>query len=256
MMSAEEEIRSLARRLKLPAIADYREHLADEPGPLFLKGLLQLLQAELAGREERSFTRRLKEARFPALKTLDTYEPNLLPHLSALQIQELATCEYIRSRHNVLGVGNSGTGKTHLSMALGIEALRQGFSVRFEMTVPLLDQLVEARDNRELRQQMRLFERCDLLILDEFGYQKLSAAQASMLFQLFAVRHERKSTYVTTNLEFSKWVDVIGDHLLTAALVDRFAHKSILLNMNGPSYRLKEGRQAAKAKSTLAKHPS
>lgn len=145
-------------------------------------------------------------------------------------------------------MGNSGTGKTHLGMALGIEALRQGFSVRFAGVMPLLDQLIEARDNKELSQQMRPLENCDLLILDEFGYLHLSPPQASMLFQLFAIRHERKSTYVTTNLEFSKWVDSIGDLTLTAALVDRFAHKSILLNMNGPSYRLEEGRGATRNK--------
>jgi len=249
-MSIQEEIRSLARRLRLPAIADYQEIFTDDPGPRFAEGLLQLLQAEVAGREERGFARRLKAARLPYFKTLDMYERRLLPHLSDVQIDELATCDFIRHKHNVLAVGNSGTGKTNLSVSLAIEALRQGFSVRFAMIMPLLDELIEARDNRELSHQMRTLEGYDLLILDEFGYQTLTQAQASMLFQVFAIRHERKSTYVTTNHEFSRWVDVTGNLMLTSALVDRFAHKSILLNMNGPSYRLKEGRQANKNKNT------
>jgi DNA replication protein DnaC len=227
-MSIQEEIRSLARRLRLPAIADYQEIFTDDPGPRFAEGLLQLLQAEVAGREERGFARRLKAARLPYFKTLDMYERRLLPHLSDVQIDELATCDFIRHKHNVLAVGNSGTG----------------------MIMPLLDELIEARDNRELSHQMRTLEGYDLLILDEFGYQTLTQAQASMLFQVFAIRHERKSTYVTTNHEFSRWVDVTGNLMLTSALVDRFAHKSILLNMNGPSYRLKEGRQANKNKNT------
>lgn len=232
MMAVDEQILALGRRLRLPVIANYREYLPDTTQHPFPETLLHLLQTEVAGREERSFARRLKDCRFPELKTLDTFQSGLLPYLSTAQVQELATCNYIRNRNNVLGVGNSGTGKTHLCIALGIEAIRQGFSVRFHMVMPLLDQLVEARDNRELRQQMRPLESCDLLILDEFGYQRLSQPQASILFQLFASRHERRSTYVTTNLEFSKWADILNEAMLTAALVDRFAHKSILLNMN------------------------
>lgn len=242
-MNVDEQIRAVARHLKLPAIADYREHLADNRQSSVAEALLQLLQAELAGKQERSLARRLKQARFPAPKTLDTFLPDRLPHLTPAQIGELAACHYIRQLDNVLAIGNSGTGKSHLAIALGIEATRQGFSVRFQMVMPLLDQLLEARDNRELRQQMRPLEACDLLILDEFGYQSLSQPQASMLFQLFAGRHEQKSTYVTTNLEFSKWGGVMNDPMLAAALVDRFAHKSVLLNMNGPSFRLQEGRQ-------------
>lgn len=242
-MSVDEQIRTLARRLKLPAVADFHEHLGETLTGDFPELLLRLLRAEADGRQERSIARRIQHARFPFVRTIDTFVPDRLPHLTPAQIRQLATCEYIRDRHNVLAVGSPGTGKSHLAMALGVEAARQGFTVRFHKVIPLMDQLIEARDARELRQHMAPLERCDLLILDELGYKKLAPEQASMLFELFANRHELQSTYLTTNLEFSKWVNILGDPMMTAALVDRFAHKCVLLNMNGPSFRLQDGRK-------------
>lgn len=252
MMTVDDEIRAIARRLQLPVVSAYRDHLDEAPPVDFAATLLHLLQVEADGKQERSFARRIKQAQFPYLKTLDTFIQDRLPHLTPAEIRALAACHYLREGHNVVAFGNSGTGKTHLSIALGAEAAWQGFSVRFHQVRTLVDQLTEARDNRELRQQMRPLERCDLLILDNLGYHHLSQPEASLLFQLFTERHERKSTYITTNLEFSKWAERLGgDQQLTSAFVDRFAHKSVLLNMNGPSYRLEDG-----GKATNQGHPS
>lgn len=242
-LTTDEQIVELAKYLKLPVFAAYQDYWTHIKDKTFPEALLCLMQLEVEGKQERSCARRMKEARFPMMKTLDMFDPNRLPHLRPEQVTELATCDFIRQKFNVLAVGSTGGGKTHLALAVGIKAIQSGFSVRFHMVNSLMDQLVEARHQHELQQYMKVLQSCDLLILDEFGYQQLPLEQANLLFQLFASRHEQRSTFVTTNLEFSKWVTVLGDPTLTAALADRFAHKSILLNMNGPSYRMTNGMQ-------------
>jgi DNA replication protein DnaC len=241
MTTTDEQIAELAKYLKLPVFAAYKDFQSDLEGKTFPEALLYLMQMETAGKQDRSCARRLKEARFPVIKTLDMFDPNRLPFLRPEQITELSTCDFIRKKYNVLAVGETGTGKTHLALAIGINAIHKGFSVRFHMVNALMDQLVEARHRHELQQYMKVLHSCDLLILDEFGYQQLPQEHANVMFQLFAGRHEQRSTYVTTNLEFSNWVTVLGDPTLTAALADRFAHKSVLLNMKGPSFRLANG---------------
>lgn len=248
-MTTTEQIRELAKHLQLPILAEYQDHLDEVVDKPFAEALLYLLQLEVTGKQERRCLRRMKDARFPMIKTLDMFDRSRLPKLNPRQIEELANCDYIRQRYNVLAIGNTGTGKSHLSMALGRKAVESGFTVRYHTVVTLVDQLITAQHRHELQQQIKPLQTCDLLILDEFGYQTLSQEQANLLFQLFVSRHEQRSTYVTTNLEFSKWVAVLGDPTLTAAFVDRFAHKSILLNMNGPSYRLSDGHKTSTSPS-------
>lgn len=234
------EIAALCKELKLPTIAKYYEYVNED----IADDLLTILQEERADRRLRSIARRTKEAGFPTLKTLDTFELDRLPNLKKEKIEELKTCEFIRQKQNLVAIGNAGTGKTHLLTALGVEAIRQGYTVRFKRAADLVTQMVEARDEKHLANYLKGLANYDAVIIDEVGYLNVDSVGASMLFQAFAVRYEQKSILVSTNLEFSKWVGFLGDPPLAAALIDRLAHNSIFLNMNGTSYRYQSTMQA------------
>ena len=158
-------------------------------------------------------------------------------------VMELARCEYIEHRENVITVGNSGTGKTHV--ALGLGACQKGMSVGFTTAAALVHELMEARDDRRLLNLQRQLARLRLLIIDELGFVPLSTTGAELLFEVFSQRYERGSVLVTTNLPFDEWTDVFGSERLTGALLDRLTHHVHILEMNGDSYRLKHSRQNA-----------
>jgi DNA replication protein DnaC len=202
--------------------------------------LLGLTEAELQVRAENRLKRRLKEARFPLMKTLETFHFEKAVGLDARQIQHLCTCEYISQCHNVILLGQSGTGKTHLATGLGIEACKQGFRTRFVTGCGLVNELVEAQQERVLSRLLKRYAGYDLLILDELGYVPFSKAGAELLFQVLAERHERKSVIVTTNLGFADWTQIFGEANLTAALLDRLTHRASILTCSWESYRLHE----------------
>jgi DNA replication protein DnaC len=179
---------------------------------------------------------------FPLLRTLDTFELENLEHVKPETIWSLADNNYIRRHENIICMGNPGMGKTHLSIALGILACNDGFRVRFYSAPALANELVEAQENHSLSRLQRQLSKVDLLILDDLSYLSFSRQQSELLFQVISERSERASLVISTNLEFSKWVQFFGDPMLTAALVDRVTHRAHILNMNGESYRLKEGR--------------
>ncbi len=176
------------------------------------------------------------------LRTLDTFELENLEHVKPKTIWSLADNNYIRRHENIICMGNPGMGKTHLSIALGILACNDGFRVRFYSAPSLANELVEAQENHSLSRLQRQLCKVDLLILDDLSYLSFSRQQSELLFQVISERSERASLVISTNLEFSKWVQFFGDPMLTAALVDRVTHRAHILNMNGESYRLKEGR--------------
>jgi DNA replication protein DnaC len=152
---------------------------------------------------------------------------------------ELATCNFIDNKQNVVAIGNCGTGKSHLMIALGIEAIARGYTVKFRRASDLVTQMTEAVNEKHLSQFIKNVNACDVLIIDELGYLTFDSAGANLLFQIFAARYETKSTLVTSNLEFSKWVTFLGkDEHMTAALIGRLIHLSTILNMNGEDYRL------------------
>lgn len=234
-----EKLDRLSKRLKLSVLSDYKNHL--KPGMSFEEGLVLLLEIEAATKERKSMERRIKNAGFPLIKTLDTFEFDTarLPNLKKEQVMELSGCEYIRQKRNVIAIGNSGTGKSHLMTALGIEAIKKGYHVKFKKASDLVNQMSEAQIDKQLTRYLKNLNNCHLLIVDELGYLTFDIQGASLLFQVFAARYETKSTIVTTNLEFSKWVSFLGDPGMSAALIDRLIHLSTLLNMNGESYRLR-----------------
>ena len=204
-----------------------------------------MIELELLDRERRTVERRIRAARFPATKSFDTFDFTAIPGLNRMLV--LARCEYILRRENIIALGNSGTGKTHVALALGLAACQKGFSVAFTTAASLVNQLMEARDERRLLKLQRDLQAVRLLIVDELGYVPLSPTGAELLFEAFSQRYERGSTIVTSNLPFEDWTSVLGSERLTGALLDRLTHHVSILTMNGDSYRLNQsaGRRRA-----------
>jgi DNA replication protein DnaC len=209
--------------------------------------LLRLSERELLDRERRAAERRIKAAKFPVIKTLDSFDFTAQPSINESLVRELAGGEYIDRRENVLLAGNSGTGKTHLATALGFTACAQGRRVRFFTVTGLVTYLLEAREDRQLQRILEQLGRHQLLILDELGYVPFSKAGAELLFEIVSRAYEQTSLIVTTNLPFENWTEVLGSERLTGALLDRLSHRIHILEANGQSYRLKESRQRLKS---------
>jgi DNA replication protein DnaC len=212
--------------------------------------LLRLAERELLDRERRSAERRVKAAGFPVIKTLDTFEFKSQPSLNPQLVRELVRGEYLDRRENVLLIGNSGTGKTHLASALAFAACQQGRHVRFFTVTGLVTKLLEAREERALERFHKRLERAHLLVLDELGYVPFSKAGAELLFEVVSRAYERTSLMVTTNLPFENWIEMMGNERLTGALLDRLTHRIHILEANGESFRLRE------SKRRLGRHKS
>ena len=225
------------KQLKLPTVLREYDKLAREcarDGIDHPTYLLRLIELELIDRERRTVERRIRAARFPATKSLDTFEFAAIPSLNKMLVLELARSEYILRRENVIALGNSGTGKTHIALALGLSACQKGFSVTFTTAAALVNQLLEARDERRLLKLQRDLQATRLLIIDELGYVPLSATGAELLFEVFSQRYERGSTIITSNLPFEDWTSVLGSERLTGALLDRLTHHDHILLPRGP----------------------
>ncbi len=232
------KIKELAKKLTLPIFADYKRYL--NPKSNFEENLEMLLDREYNGKDERRIQRRIKNAGFNVVKTLDTFNISRLQNVKKEEIDELASCKFIDEKKNCIAIGNSGGGKTHLLGALGVEAIKKGYTVKFRTASDIITQMSEAKDKNELSKYLKSINNCSVLIIDELGYIAYDIKASNLLFQVFAARYETKSTMITTNLKFSEWVKFLGDETLATALIDRLVHKSHILNMNGPSYRLEE----------------
>ena len=204
--------------------------------------LLRLAELELLERERRLVDRRIHQARFPAVKSLDSFDFAAIPSLNKLLVLELARCEYVERRENVIALGNSGTGKTHVALGLGLAACQKGLAVGFTTAAALVHELIEARDERRLLRLQKQLAAYRLLIIDELGYVPLSPTGAELLFEVFSQRYERGSVIVTSNLPFDEWTSMFGSERLTGALLDRLTHHVHILELNGDSYRLKVSR--------------
>ena len=174
------------------------------------------------------------------VKGIDSFDFTAIPSLNKMLVIELARGEYILRRENIIALGNSGTGKTHAALTLGLAACQRGFAVGFVTAASLVHQLMEARDEKRLLRLQAQLAACKLLIIDELGYVPLSPTGAELLFEVFSQRYERGSIIVTSNLPFEEWTSVFGSERLTGALLDRLTHHVHILEMNGDSYRLKK----------------
>jgi DNA replication protein DnaC len=233
-------IEGLCKELKLPAIG--REYAAlcrsaQKDGWAYELYLQELLSRELDQRRDNVMRRRLQEAKFPDIKTLDQLDWTALKGVSKPAIGALASGQFIEQGEDVVIVGPIGTGKTHLAIALGVEAIRRRTRVAFVRVAELVRQLVEAREERLLGRLHRHYRQIPLLILDELGFIPLNKTEAELLFNLLADRYERNATIVTSNLAFGEWVQVFGCEKLTTALLDRLAHHAHVLTTMGSSYR-------------------
>jgi len=241
------------KQLRLPTIQAEFEALAREAATAnedYRQYLLRLTELEVAARATNVLRARIKQAGFPASKDFDSYDFTAQPSLPKLKVLELAGGEWIMERSNICLVGNSGTGKTHLAIALGLAACRQGQRVRFFTAAGLVNRLEEAQKQYQLDRFLEQLDRADVLICDELGYLSFSRAGAELLFQVFAERYERKSLLVTSNLPFGDWVQVFQGERMTAALLDRLTHRCHILEMNGESYRFRESMKAKKGKAS------
>jgi DNA replication protein DnaC len=205
--------------------------------------LLQLSELELLDRERRAAERRLKAAKFPNLKTLESFDFQAQPTLNKPLFLELMRCAYLDKRENVLLIGNSGTGKTHLATALAAEACARGKRVRFWRVTELITQLLEAREERYLTRLKAQLAKLDLLVLDELGYVPASKVGAELLFDVISTAYERTSVLITTNLPFECWTEVLGSERLTGATLDRLTHRCHLMELRGESYRLQDAKR-------------
>ena len=243
------ELKANLKDLKLSAMAREIEvslRQASESGIGYEEFLLDLTRAEIQSRASNRLKRRIREARFPLIKPLETFDLQAVPDLDIRIFRELAACEFIKERRNVIFLGSSGTGKTHMATALGLEACKNNFKTRFVTCYGLVNELIEAREERELQRLLQRYSRYDLLILDELGYIPFSKEGAELLFQVLAERHEKGSVMITTNLGFADWTQVFGEQAMTAALLDRLTHKARIINCIWQSYRLKQSLECGK----------
>jgi DNA replication protein DnaC len=199
--------------------------------------LQELIEREVIKRRQNASIKRLKDARFPDAKTLDQLEWSHLQGVSKTKIKALSSGQFIEDAEDVVIVGPIGTGKTHLAIALGVEAAKRRAKVLFSRAADLVRNLVEAKNERQLGKLHRRYQNVSLLIVDELGFVPFNKEEGELLFNLLADRYERRSTIVTSNLSFGEWVQVFGNEKLTTALLDRLAHHAHILTTKGQSYR-------------------
>ena len=235
------------KKLRLPTFNSEYAKLARQcaaEGKDHTQYLLRLCELELIERERRMIERRIKAAKFPATKSLDSFDFKAIPSLNKVLTMELARCEFALRRENVIALGPSGTGKTHVALGFGLAACQKGLKVRFATAAALVHELVEAVDDRRLQRFQKTLANQDLLIIDELGFVPLSKTGAELLFEIISQRYERGSIIITSNLPFDEWTEVFGSERLTGAILDRLTHHVHILEMNGESYRLRQSRKA------------
>ena len=233
------------KALKLPTFLREYDKLARQcatEGVDHVRYLIRLAELELIDRERRMVERRIKAAKFPTIKSLDSFDFKAIPSLNKMMVLELARCEWIERKENVIALGPSGTGKTHVALGLGLAACQKGLPVAFVTAAALVHEMMEARDEKRLLQLQRKLAKVKLLIIDELGFVPLSKTGAELLFELISQRYERGSTLITSNLPFEEWTETFGTERLTGALLDRLTHHVNILEMNGESYRLNQSR--------------
>jgi len=236
-------------QLRLPSIRRSYDKIAQQIGRNggdYIAFLHALLEEEVDQRRGRRIERRLKESRLPQIKELSDLDATALPAgVNLPQLFALAKGDYLREASNVIAVGSSGTGKTHVSIGLAVEACRQNKRVRFHTATELISELEEAQEQHQLHRYLKRTAALDLLVVDELGYLPVSERGADLLFQAFSCRHERGSVIINTNLPFGEWTQIFKTERLAVAMLDRVTHNALVLEMNGESFRLRSAKTRA-----------
>jgi DNA replication protein DnaC len=239
------------KQLRLPTMLAEWEKLAREAAAkneAYENYLLRLTEAEVTTRSANALSARIRAAGFPVIKDFDTFDFAAIPSLPKQKVLDLTRGQWVEQHSNCCLIGNAGTGKTHVAVALGLAICRLGQRVRFVTAASLVTQLEEAQQQHRLDRLLSQLDRLDLLIIDELGYLSFSRSGAELLFQVFADRYERRSLLVTSNLAFSEWGSVFQGDRMTAALLDRLTHRCDIFEMNGESYRFRESMKTKKDK--------
>ena len=242
-MTEIERLREQLKKLYLHTMASIFEAEAEKASRSqmsYTAFLARLVDEEIANKVDRSVNARIVKARFPVIKTLESFDFAFQPSLPAAQIKELAELGFIDRAYNIVFVGPPGTGKTHLSIALGLKACAQRRRVLFTQAMALLDQLMAAMVSRTLGGMLEALGRLDLLIVDELGYMPIDAQRANLFFQMISRRYEKGSVIVTTNRPFDQWGEMFGDDVIASAILDRLLHHCHIIPTSGPSYRIKD----------------
>lgn len=236
-----EELFNKLKYCKLSGMIDVFDRVLEEALDKELNHLEffeMLLDEEVINRENRRYNRLLKNACFPTIKTIDTFDFFKAPFLNKKEIMELFTLDFLNDNQNIIFIGDQGTGKTHIVTSIGVETCKQGKSVLFFTAASLGNKLIEMQEQLALGKFIEKLRKVDLLIIDELGYVSLSHRSTQLLFQVFSERYEKGSIMITSNLEFGEWGNIFNDEIMAAAIIDRLIHNSIIKSFKGPSYRL------------------
>jgi DNA replication protein DnaC len=243
------------KELKLPSVAALWARLAEEAlrkRQVPQEYLADLMHAEVSDRRERRIARLIREAHFPVLKTLDGFDFAAQASVDRDAVLELVDARFLTEHHNVVLIGEVGTGKTHLAIALGLSACQHEHRVRFFTAAELANVLVEAKEQGKLARKLEQLARYELIVLDELGYVPFDKLGADLLFSFVSRVYERRSLIVTTNLPFARWSEVFLDATAAAAVIDRVVHHATILKTEGESYRLKDAKRRAPRRRTAA----
>jgi DNA replication protein DnaC len=239
------------RNLKLSGIAktlEVRNEQAIREKLSYMEFLELLIEDELANRKDNSYKKRFQKAHFPFTKTLEEYDFNFQPTLNRQEIYNLATCEFIRKKENVVFIGPPGTGKTHLSISIGIKALQQGYKVIFTTVSDMMSALFESKADNSYAQKLKYYLSSDLLILDELGFRKLNEHIVDQFYEIISQRYEKGSLIITSNKTFDEWGNIFWDSILASAILDRIVHHCHLVLIKGESFRMREQTEKLKKK--------
>ena len=236
-------IQSYCKLLTLSSVSDNYETMAMDATKTkisYQEYLYKLLQQQIIDRVDRSVNAKIKKAGFPYIATMEMFDFSFQPNVDEKLLKELATLSFLEDGKNILFVGAPGVGKTHLAIAIGLEATKQRRRVKFTTAEELTNELIAARQSNTLAQYLESASRIELLIIDEIGYLDIQKESASLFFRLISKRYEKSSTIITSNKPFEEWADVFGDEVIASAILDRLLHHAYPFLINGPSYRMKE----------------
>ena len=239
------------RNLKLSGVVktiEVRNEQAIKEKLSYMEFLELLIEDELTNRKDNSYKKRFQKAHFPFTKTLEEYDFNFQPTLNRQEIYNLATCEFIRKKENIVFIGPPGTGKTHLSISIGIKALQQGYKVIFTTVSDMMSALFESKADNSYAQKLKYYLSCDLLILDELGFRKLNEHIVDQFYEIISQRYEKGSLIITSNKTFDEWGNIFWDSILASAILDRIVHHCHLVLIKGESFRMKEQKDKLKKK--------